>query len=115
VDRVAEKVKSDAAELWLRLLPTPKLVDRVRQDWGFRGILVKFKLEVDISEDELLAVAEKSRQHSDADWMVANTLEGAAHWVYLGSALGYDRIARRDLPGRLLDAIEAQQREGRHG
>jgi len=115
VDRVAKKVKSDAAELWLRLLPTPKLVDRVRQDWGFRGILVKFKLEVDISEDELLAVAEKSRQHSDADWMVANTLEGAAHWVYLGSALGYDRIARRDLPGRLLDAIEAQQREGRHG
>src|SRR5207248_119316 len=45
-DRAAGKVKSDVPELWLRLVRTPKLVDRIRTDWGFRGVLVKFKLEV---------------------------------------------------------------------
>ena len=51
VDRAAGKVKSDEPELWLRLVRAPKLVDRVRADWGFRGVLVKFKLEVGISDD----------------------------------------------------------------
>src|SRR5262249_60670867 len=39
VDRCAGKVKSDAPEMWLRLVRTPKLIDRVRRDWGFRGVL----------------------------------------------------------------------------
>ena len=82
VDRAAGKVKSDEPELWLRLVKTPKLVDMIRSDWSYRGILVKFKLEVDIDEAELLKVAEKARLHSGADWMVANTLDGAADWAY---------------------------------
>ena len=40
VDRSAGKVKSDEPELWLRLVRTPKLVDRFRTDWDFRGVLV---------------------------------------------------------------------------
>src|SRR5262249_47329436 len=36
-DRAAGKVKSDEAELWLRLVRTPKLVDRIRTDWEFTG------------------------------------------------------------------------------
>lgn len=107
-DRAAGKVKSDAPELWLRLVRTPKLIDCVRRDWGFRGILVKFKLEVAIPEAELLAVAERSRRQSQADWMVANTLEGSADWAYLGSAAGYTRLARPALPAKLLDVIEGQ-------
>src|SRR5436189_200518 len=66
-DRSAGKVKSDQPELWLRLVKAPKLVDRVRADWGFRGVLVKFKLEVGVGEDELLRIAERSRVHSGAD------------------------------------------------
>lgn len=111
VDRGAGKVKSDEPELWLRLVRTPKLVDMIRRDWGYRGILVKFKLEVGVSEADLLAIAERSRRQSDADWMVANTLDGAAEWAYLGSQNGYERIARPALAARLLDAIE----EGGHG
>src|SRR5262249_47514770 len=49
-DMAAGKVKSDAPELWLRLVRTPKLVDFVRKDWGFRGVLVKFKLEVGVTD-----------------------------------------------------------------
>jgi phosphopantothenoylcysteine synthetase/decarboxylase len=116
VDQAAGKVKSDAPELWLRLVRAPKLIDCVRRDWGFAGVLVKFKLEVDVSEDRLLEIAEQSRRHSEADLMVANTLEGAAAWAYVGpSAGGYERVGRRELDTRLLDAIERLQQERGHG
>jgi phosphopantothenoylcysteine synthetase/decarboxylase len=113
-DRSAGKVKSDEPELWLRLVRAPKLVDKIRTDWGHRGLLVKFKLEVGKTEQELQAIAERSRQQSTADWMVANTLEGAP-WVLLGSAAGYAKLRRTDLPAALLDVLEAEAREARHG
>jgi phosphopantothenate-cysteine ligase/phosphopantothenoylcysteine decarboxylase/phosphopantothenate--cysteine ligase len=115
-DMAAGKVKSDAPELWLRLVRTPKLIDRIRTDWGFAGVLVKFKLEVGVSEEQLLQVAERSRRHSAADLMVANTLEGASAWAYLGPLeAGYRRVSRRELAGRLLDAVESRHREKSHG
>jgi phosphopantothenate---cysteine ligase (CTP) len=115
-DRAADKVKSDEPELWLRLVRTPKLIDRVRTDWGFGGMLVKFKLEVGVSEEQLLEVAERSRRQSAADLMVANTLEGAASWAYLGPlGRGYERVSRRELAGRLLDAVEALPGGASHG
>ncbi len=109
-DRKAGKVKSDEPELWLRLVRAPKLIDRIRLDWGFTGILVKFKLEVDVSDDKLREIAETSRLHSGADWMVANTLEGAANWAYLGNGAAYERVSRAELPQRLLEAIERGRR-----
>jgi phosphopantothenate---cysteine ligase (CTP) len=111
VDRAAGKVKSDEAELWLRLVRAPKLIDLVRTPWGFRGILVKFKLEVGLSEAALLDAAERSRRHSQADWMVANTLESAADWALLGPFPdGYHKISRQELPAKLLDAVETASR-----
>jgi phosphopantothenoylcysteine synthetase/decarboxylase len=116
VNRAAGKVKSDEPELWLRLVRAPKLIDQVRAAWGFRGLLVKFKLEVGIEEPRLLEIAEASRRHSGADLMVANTLEGAASWALLGPLAGtYQRINRAELASRLMDALEALQRERSHG
>jgi phosphopantothenoylcysteine synthetase/decarboxylase len=116
VDQAAGKVKSDQPELWLRLVRAPKLIDRFRTDWGFRGLLVKFKLEVGVGEERLLEIAERSRQHSAADLMVANTLEGARSWAYLGPIQGvYQRIDRGDLEARLLDALERLGGERGHG
>jgi phosphopantothenate---cysteine ligase (CTP) len=107
------KVKSDSPELWLRLVRAPKLIDLVRSEWAFRGVLVKFKLEVGIDDDALRAIAESSRLESQADLMVANTLEGASDWAFLGPMAGnYQRVARADLADRLLDAITALH-EGR--
>lgn len=114
-DRSAGKVKSTEPELWLRLVRAPKLVDKIRSDWHHRGILVKFKLEVGLTEDALVAIAEKSRQDSDADWMVANTLEGAAEWALLGNALGYKKVSRDGLAAALLDVIETQSQESKRG
>jgi phosphopantothenoylcysteine synthetase/decarboxylase len=110
VDRAAGKVKSDESELWLRLVRSPKLVDRIRSPWGFRGTLVKFKLEVGVDDDRLLEIAERSRQQSGADLMVANTLEGAGEYAFLGPVDGgYERVSRDGLAGRLLDIMEERE------
>jgi phosphopantothenate-cysteine ligase/phosphopantothenoylcysteine decarboxylase/phosphopantothenate--cysteine ligase len=115
-DMAAGKVKSDAPELWLRLTRTPKLIDRIRADWGFGGVLVKFKLEVGVSDEQLLEIAERSRRQSAADFMVANTLEGAAWWAYLGPTPdGYCRVSRAALADRLLEAVEEKHREKSNG
>jgi phosphopantothenate-cysteine ligase/phosphopantothenoylcysteine decarboxylase/phosphopantothenate--cysteine ligase len=122
VDAAAGKVKSSHAELWLRLVPTPKLVDKIRPIWGFTGVLVKFKLEVGLSEVELQEVAERARIHSGADVMVANTLEGMHDWALVGPASldfqpessqrvdgqpgAYQKVTRSQLADHLLDAVE---------
>jgi phosphopantothenoylcysteine synthetase/decarboxylase len=112
IDCAAAKVKSDEAELWLRLVRAPKLIDCLRRDWGFRGLIVKFKLEVGVSDEQLLAVAERSRQQSAADFMVANTLEGASEWAFLGPLDGqYQRVPRPELAQRLLMALEQHPRK----
>jgi phosphopantothenoylcysteine synthetase/decarboxylase len=116
VDRAAAKVKSDEPELWLRLVRAPKLVDKVRRQWAFGGIVVKFKLEVGISEERLLDIAEKSRLQSNADLMVANTFEERHHWAYLGPRGGrYQRLQRHELPERLLEVVESLHLERHHG
>jgi phosphopantothenoylcysteine synthetase/decarboxylase len=116
LDRSASKIKSDEPELWLRLIRTPKLIDMVRTAWGFRGILIKFKLEVGIGEQQLQDIAESSRRQSGAELMVANTLEGANAWALLGPRNDhYDRVSRADLPCRLLDAIELLYEERASG
>ncbi len=116
LDRAAAKVKSDEPELWLRLVRAPKLIDRVRADWRFGGVLVKFKLEVGVGEGQLREIAERSRLQSGADLMVANTLEGASDWALLGPLAGkHQRIPRRDLAVRLVEAVEAVHQEKRHG
>jgi phosphopantothenoylcysteine synthetase/decarboxylase len=116
VERAGGKIKSDERELWLRLMRTPKLVDQVRRGWDFQGILVKFKLEVGMSDNGLLDIAEQSRQQSGADLMVANTLEGITSWAYLGPIeAGYERVQRQDLASRLIHAVEQLHKERAHG
>ncbi len=106
-EQPAGKIRSAEPELWVRLVRAPKLVDRIRHPWGFTGILVKFELEVDLTEQELVDAAETSRTQSGADVIVANTLDGAAHWAYLGPVAGrYERATRREIPDRLVLALE---------
>jgi len=109
------KLKSGYPELWIRLVPTLKLIDQVRQPWGFTGIVVKFKLEVGLSPAELQQVAEAARQRSHADLVCANTLEGMAEWALVGNGAHYARVERHELAPRLLAAVEhayAQRRAG---
>jgi phosphopantothenate-cysteine ligase/phosphopantothenoylcysteine decarboxylase/phosphopantothenate--cysteine ligase len=105
-DAAAGKVKSHHPELWLRLVPAPKLIDKVRAEWGFAGVLTKFKVEFGVSDAELLGIAERSRVHSGADLMCANTLEGMHDWAFVGTVPGgYRRVSRADLPSMIIDAV----------
>jgi phosphopantothenate-cysteine ligase/phosphopantothenoylcysteine decarboxylase/phosphopantothenate--cysteine ligase len=115
LSRSAGKIRSDEPELWLRLTRTPKLIDRIRNSWRFSGVLVKFKLEVGIGDEELLVLAETARSQSAADLMVANTLAGMHDWAYLGPIQGrYERIARVELAKRVIEAVESCFRERAH-
>jgi phosphopantothenoylcysteine synthetase/decarboxylase len=115
-DRAAGKIRSDAPELWLRLVRAPKIIDQVRAEWRFTGVLVKFKLEVGVSEEQLLQTAEKSRRSSGADLMVANTLEEAGEWALLGPLeRGYQKVSRRDLAPLLVQAVGRLHAEKAHG
>lgn len=104
----AGKVKSTHPRIAILGEPTEKLVDLFRAEWGYRGILVKFKLEVGVGMDQLLKIGENSRQASGADYLVANTLEmvdGPNAGAYLLSPGRHEFIPRANLPGRLVSVL----------
>lgn len=77
------KVSSSHQRLYLELEQTTKLVDQIRNPWGFSGKLVKFKLQVGISDTELIKIAKKSMADSGADFIVANCLEWYKERAYI--------------------------------
>jgi len=106
----AGKIKSNFDSIAVLGSRTQKLVDLFRTDWNYRGLLVKFKLEVGLSEDQLIAVAQVSRRASHADYIVANTLEmvageNAGAWL-LGDEV-CERVPRHALAARLVQLIPA--------
>jgi phosphopantothenate---cysteine ligase (CTP) len=106
----APKIKSTHGQIAILGEPTLKLIDQFRGPWGYKGMLVKFKLEVGISEDQLLAIARESRAASGADLIVANTLEmvrGPAPGAYIVGEQLTERIGRAELAGRLREHVGA--------
>lgn len=100
-----QKISSQHQKMYLELEPTTKLVDQIRQPWGFTGKLVKFKLQVGITDQELIDIASASRVASKADLIVANCLEWARHRAYvLGDNL-CKGVSRSDLPGTLYSLL----------
>lgn len=104
----AGKVKSTHKAIAILGEPTEKLVDLFRTAWGYRGVLVKFKLEVGIAAEELLKIGEQSRKASGADYLVANTLEmvqGERPGAYVLSEAGAEWVSREALAGRLREIV----------
>lgn len=109
------KISSKEPELWVRLVRAPKLIERFRTQWGFRGYLVKFKQESGVGDNDLVQLAEASRLKSDADLIVATTVESANHWAFVGPVDGrYDRVARRELADHLILTLEHITRTDRN-
>src|SRR5688500_7881360 len=109
-DVQAGKVKSSHAAIAVLGERTEKLVDLFRTEWGHRGLLVKFKLEVGIGRQELLRVGEASRTASGADYLVANTLdmvEGPQAGAFLLSAAGHEWVPRAALAKRMVKLVQA--------
>ncbi|MEZ6139005.1 MAG: phosphopantothenoylcysteine decarboxylase [Zavarzinella sp.] len=101
------KISSQHQELWLKLTPTVKIIDQIRTTWGYRGLLVKFKLEVGITAPELLEIAKRSRATSDADWIVANLFENYQTTAWIGDRNDqFISVQREQLSTVLLDQLE---------
>jgi phosphopantothenate-cysteine ligase/phosphopantothenoylcysteine decarboxylase/phosphopantothenate--cysteine ligase len=99
----AAKIPSSHQCLYLQLTPTLKLIDCIRYPWGFQGKIVKFKLQVDMSDHELLEIARRSVVQSKADYIVANCLEWCREYAYIVDAAGGStRVERVDLARELL-------------
>jgi phosphopantothenoylcysteine synthetase/decarboxylase len=67
------KTPSGREEWTLRLVRTPKVVRRIRQ-WRPDVLLVQFKLEVDVTDEQLSEAALASLARNRADLVVANDL-----------------------------------------
>ena len=90
------KIGSGHERLTLELVPTEKLVDKIRSPWGFTGVLVKFKLQVDMPDSVLIEIAHQSMLASQADFVVANCLEWERERAYILSARGDCIHAQRE-------------------
>jgi phosphopantothenoylcysteine synthetase/decarboxylase len=102
------KIKSDYEAIAVLGVRNPKIIDMVRFDWGYKGLVYKFKLEAGVTEDELIQIAVASRKASKADVIVANTMEmvdaktGGA-WVI--DDIGQRRVGRATLAAELADDL----------
>jgi phosphopantothenate-cysteine ligase/phosphopantothenoylcysteine decarboxylase/phosphopantothenate--cysteine ligase len=101
----ATKIRSSYKRLIIECQQTIKLVDQIREPWGFKGTLVKFKLLVGVEDEELLEIACESRVTSQADLIIANTKERAREYAFIVSEQGTARVARPDLASELLRRV----------
>lgn len=108
------KLPSGIEELVIRLRPTPKIIDEVKE-LDPEILLVKFKLEVDRSESELEAIAAASRARSRAELIVANDLSQLGPTRRPALIMDERGVAARvdttqDLASRLLDEVQRRLR-----
>ncbi len=97
------KISSDYDRLFFETKPTEKLIDKIRTEWGFKGKLVKFKLQTGKTDAELYKIAMRSLKQSDADWVVANCREWYKKRAYILGCEGttWDSVTRNKLPEEL--------------
>lgn len=100
------KVSSEHKDIFLHLVQTEKIIDLIRSPWNFEGYLVKFKLQVDISDEELIRIADKSRIASQADMIVANCLEWFTERGYIITDQNTERTSRREIPIKIHDELQ---------
>lgn len=109
----ADKVSSDHPEIYIKCVQTPKLIDYIREPWGFKGVLVKFKLQVGITKEQLLEIARNSRKVSSADLIVANVLDDfnqpSPNMYICGDGLLVEST-RVDLPANVIRLVEEYQK-----
>jgi len=105
----SKKISSSSPKLFLKLVPTEKIIDKIKTTWGFKGKVVKFKLQVGISESELVDIATKSMNDSKSDFIVANCLEWAKEKALIISSNGILCVSRDNLPKALYDLLKSDK------
>ena len=93
LDRQAEKIKS-GQDLTVHLIPTPKIIKRVREAYPDLKI-VGFKAETGLGDEELIIRAEESLQGASLDLVVANDVSRGGMGTDDNRVIIIDREGRR--------------------
>jgi len=93
LDRQAEKIKS-GQDLSLHLIPTPKIIKKVREAYPDLKI-VGFKAETDLADEELIRRAEESLEGANLDLVVANDVSRGGMGTDDNRVIIIDRQGRR--------------------
>jgi len=93
LDRQAEKIKS-GQDLTMHLIPTPKIIKRVREAYPDLKI-VGFKAETGLGDEELIIRAEESLQGARLDLVVANDVSRGGMGTDDNRVIIIDREGRR--------------------
>ncbi len=105
---VDTKIPSGQAELVLRLTPTPKIIDRVRE-WAPDAVVVSFKAgRPGLRPEALAEIASRQLVRTRSDRVFANVLGALGESCLWVTHEGYTAFAERSFA---LDALEAYLRE----
>lgn len=106
-DRATTKLPSGAPELVIRLRPTPKILDRIRE-WDPQVFLVSFKAAApETDEAQLSQIARAQLLRSASDLVFANVIGNLQNLVLIVSA--DDQVRHLDRGAALAD-LEARLR-----
>jgi phosphopantothenoylcysteine synthetase/decarboxylase len=70
---VSGKIRT-AEDLKIELEPLPKIIGKIKGEWGYKGKVIGFKLLVNSTEEELIAASLKSIRDNGCDVVIANDL-----------------------------------------
>ncbi|NQP53202.1 phosphopantothenate--cysteine ligase [Streptococcus suis] len=105
--------KDDYQVLFLK--KTPKVISFVKK-WNPTLQLIGFKLLVDVSKEELFAVARQSIERNDADYILANDLtdiKGNQHIAYLVDKTSEVRVnTKEEIAQLILETLEKGETNG---
>lgn len=77
------KLSSRHSQIFCKLIPTQKILALFKKEWGFKGVVIGFKLETGISKDALIQKAVQKIDEDIADVIVANLQETYRQTVYI--------------------------------
>ncbi|MFZ2969670.1 MAG: phosphopantothenoylcysteine decarboxylase [Minisyncoccia bacterium] len=108
------KINSGLDELYIKTTPTPKIISHIK-DWDPNVYLVQFKLEVGLSEEDLIAKAVAGIRKNRADLAVANNKAGtstttAAAYLVEKDGSFVKIVTREEMYEKLMDEIAKKMR-----
>lgn len=103
------KIKSKQEELLIRLKPTVKIIKDIREFMP-EGNLIQFKLEVGLSQSDLVDVAYSSLKNNSSDYVVANDLSDMRDGCYRGTLIDSQKncspiFSRNNLVKKIVEII----------
>jgi len=108
-NKVEGKMRTNA-QMNIELEPCPKLISKIRNEWGYKGILVGFKLLVDSSREELIAAARESVIKNGCNFVVANdlrSLQEGDHRIILVTESSEEDISSLINASQIIKKIES--------